>query len=343
MIREQVVVAEQPFCSFGWSSWSSIIAGVVTAVALSIVMAVFGMALDFAVVDPMSDAPLAGMGTAFGFWSILSVIVSFAGGGFVAGMLAGRRGPTHGFLVWAVVLLIGTFFSGIAVSSAVKLMGSAIGAVGSGTTQVVASVSKASAEAVSDAFSKISRDMDATDSDMPGSSMERVLRDTGIEKLQPSYLKQQLREAGSNLRKTLYQLSLNPSSAEQILSDFLNKESARLQSLSAGIDKEAAIKGLMQTRDMPRSEAERLVDGALQSYDQGLNKARTVLSDIREQVQDAKVYLKDMTEQARKQADAAASALSGAALAAGVALIAAALISMFAAMYGTRRSVRSPL
>lgn len=339
MIQEQVIT-EQPLCFFGWSAWSSILAGVVTAIAVSMVMAMFGMALNFAVVDPMSNDPMAGMGWAFGIWSVISVIVSLAGGGFVAGMLAGRRGLMHGFLVWALVLFIGAFFSGIAVSSAVKMLGSAVGAVGSGAADMATTMGKASIQAVTGAFSELEQNMSKQDVDTFQANIDDVLRDTGIPTLQPGYLKQQMREAGSNLRKALYQLSLNPSESDQILSAFLDKEKARLQSLSQNVDKEAAVNALVQARDIPRPEAEMLVDNALRAYNQGLNQIKATLNNAQEQVQEAQAYLKDMAAQARKGADAITSAVSGAALAAGIALIVGALITMYAGAYGVRHAAR---
>lgn len=339
MIQEQVVT-EQPLCFFGWSAWSSVLAGVVTAIAVSIVMAMFGMALDFAVVDPTSNDPMAGMGWAFGIWSAISVIVSLAGGGFVAGMLAGRRGLMHGFLVWALVLFIAAFFSGIAVSSAVKMLGSAVGAVGSGAADVVSTMGKTSAQAISGAFSELQHNISDQDVDRLHENIDDILRDTGIKTLQPGYIKQQMREAGSDLRKALYQISLKPSDSDQILSNFLDKEKARLQSLSQNVDKEAAVNALMQARDISRPEAETLVDNAIRAYDQSLDKIKATLSDAQEQVQEAKAYVKEMTEQARQKADAITSAVSGAALIAGIALIVGALITMYAGAYGVRHAAR---
>ena len=96
----------------------------------------------------------------------------------------------------------------------------------------------------------------------------------------------------------------------------------------------------MRARNIPRPEAETLVDNAITAYDQALNKVKASLSEAREQVQEAKAYLKDMAEQARKEADALTTAVSKAALAAGIALIIGALITMFSAAYGVHHAAR---
>ncbi len=123
--------------SWAFISWQSIIAGAVTALAVSIVMGILGVALGFTVVKPSKDEPTSGLGVAFGVWGVISVIVSLAAGGYVAGVFAGTAGAVHGFMVWATVLLAGLFVGGAAISGAVRTIGSAVKTVGSGAASVV--------------------------------------------------------------------------------------------------------------------------------------------------------------------------------------------------------------
>lgn len=333
------MVTEQTVCVFGWSSWSGILAGVATAIALSIIMAILGVALGFTVVSPKSDDPMSGLGIAFGVWSFISVVVSMAGGGFVAGLFTGYRGMEHGFMVWALALIVATFFSSVAVGAAVRTIGSAVKSVGSSAAGVVSTVGKETVHMASNAFSELLDSVNINmDSDTLGDDIEQTLRDTGIETLQPQYLRQQMREARADLRGALHQLSLNPSNYEQIVSKFLEKEQARLASLTKDINKEDAVQALMRTRNIPQQEAETMVDNAITAYNKTLDKAKTTLSDMQEQVQEAQAYMKDMADQAREKADQWASDAAKAALAAAIALIVAAFISMGAGVYGVRYS-----
>ncbi len=229
--------------------------------------------------------------------------------------------------------------SSAAVGAAVRTIGSAVKSVGSGAAGVVSTVGKETVNMASNAVSglleKVNIDMD---SDTLASDVSDVLRDTGIETLQPAYLQQQMREARADLRGALHQLSMNPSNYETIISQFLEKEEARVTALTKDINKEDAIQAVMRTRNVSRPEAETMVNNAIAAYDKVLDKAKTTLADAGDQVREAQQYMKDMADQARETADKWASEAAKAALAAAIALIVAAFISMGAGVYGVRYS-----
>lgn len=168
--------------SWGLISWQSIIAGVITTLAISIVLAVLGVALGFTVVKPKSDHPLSGLGLSFGIWSVVSVIVSLAAGGFVAGHLSGINGTEHGFLVWATVLIAGTLFGGLAIGSAVRVMGSAVRGIGSGAASIASSAGESVSHLATSAYDHLKEsvavDFDASD---VSDEVRSVLKDTGVE------------------------------------------------------------------------------------------------------------------------------------------------------------------
>ncbi len=330
------MVSEQFLFAAGGASWGSIIAGGVSALALSVVMAILGVALGFTVVEPKSDEPASGLGIAFGVWSFVSVVVSMAGGGFIAGMLAGQLGLAHGFLVWALVILAAVFVSGIAVSTAVRSLGAAVKSMGSGAASLAGTMGKGAADAAAHAVTELRDNVSLhVDFDKLNDTVESTLRDTGVETLQPEYLHQQMREARSELRQALHQLALHPSDAETIMSGFIESQKSRLEGLTGGAHKETAVTALMNARNIPREEAQTLVDNALKAYDQALAKTRESLAEAREQIKDTKVHLREMADHAREKADRLATQAAKTALAAGVALIVAALISMGAAWCGT--------
>lgn len=333
------MVSEHIAFSISWASWGSVIAGGVTAIAVSIIMAILGVALGFKVIDPKADEPASGLGVAFGVWSFISIIVSMAAGGFVAGLFAGQRGLEHGFLVWAVVTIAATCFSGIALGAAVRSIGSILRNVGSGAADVLGSVGKGAANAASGAVAELKENVHLNlDTDKLNEDVAGVLRDTGVESLQPEYLQKQMREARSDVRMTLHQLALEPHNSEQIIGKLLDKEKARLDSLTKSVDKEAAITTLMNTRHIPRQEAETMVDNAVKAYGQAAAKAKETLAEARAQTEEVRSYFRDLAARAREKADSLATAASRAALASAVALMLAAAISMGAGMYGAARS-----
>ncbi|WP_244664922.1 hypothetical protein [Candidatus Symbiopectobacterium sp. 'North America'] len=79
-------------------SWGSIIAGVVTVMAVSILLSTLGSSLGFTMVEPKSDDPVNGVGMAVGLWTVFSIVISLFARSFIAGRLAGYDGMIHGFL-----------------------------------------------------------------------------------------------------------------------------------------------------------------------------------------------------------------------------------------------------
>lgn len=329
------MVSEQIAFIFNWASWSSIFAGAVTALAISVIMAVLGVALGFTVLSPKSDDPTAGLGVAFGIWSFLSVVVSMAGGGFIAGIFSANRGIEHGFLVWALVTLAATLFGGLAVGAAVKTIGNVMRGVGRTAAEAAAGIGKGTLDAASAAISELKENVNLDVSmEKIGNDTASVLRDTGIETLQPDYLKSQLREARSDLRGAVHQMALKPSDAENIINRLIRTEKERLDSFTGSINRDDAVNALIKTRNLPRGEAETLVDNALEAYDQAAQKVRDCLFEAKAQIRDAGSYLKELSDQAREKADQMAANAAKTAMAAAAALFVAAVVSMGAGYFG---------
>ena len=321
-------------------SWGSIFAGAFSAMGVWIVMFLLGVALGFKMIKPREERPLSGLAATFSGWSFFSVLVSMAAGGFVAGLSAGHHGFEHGFVVWALVLWVSMIFWMIAMASAARMAGSALKSLGTGAAGAASSMGKGVMNAASHAFSDLRENVRLDfDTDKLNDHVMDILRDTGAETLQPEYLHQQMREARSDLRELIHQLSMNPSDMEKFLSQFVDKEKERLESLTKDIDRETAVHTLMTHRNIPQDEAEKMVDDAVSAYRHAVGKAKESLSEARTQVEDARRHVKEMSDRAREKADDVSSAAAKGALAAAVALILAALVSMGAGWCGARYDV----
>lgn len=322
-------------------SWQSIIAGSITALAVSIVLAVLGVALGFTVVKPTSDHPTSGLGTAFGVWGGVSVVLSLA-----AGMFSVSKGAEHGFMVWATVLVVGALFSGAAVGSAVKTVGSLVRGVGSGAVSVASSVGSAVGDGVSGMASHAVDHLQKNagldfDTHQLGDKVASVLEDTGVETLQPSYLKDQVHETKSDLMQSLRKLRLNTDAYDQIATDFLNKQKARFDNIAKDVDKDAAVAAVMKKRNVPREEAQAEVDNAIDTYQKAVGKAKVAVSHFQQQIQDTREHIVEAAEHARVKADRFASAAAKSALAAALALVLGAVVCCYAGYFGNRYSLGS--
>lgn len=325
-------------------SWRSIIAGVVAALAVSIVMATLGTALGFSVINPASDSPLAGLGTAIGLWSILSIVVSLAVGGFVAGYFSRARGGEHGFMVWSTVLVVAAAFSGLAVGSAARTVGAVAGGVGSGAAAVAGAVGEGAAGLASVAIDglrdNVNLDLDANE--LRG-NVAQVLQDTGIPTLQPSYLQGRMADARSDFRSALNQLNLDSGNFQQVMTGFIDKQRERLHGITAGVDRDAAVTALMESRGMSRDEAERAVDNALTAYHTVAARAEQAMNEAQIQIEDARDHLAVMAARAQERADELASFAARSALMAAVALVIGAVVCCLAGMYGSRMTGRDAI
>src|SRR5436190_6862240 len=104
-------------------SWGAIIAGLIVALVTQILLAMLGVAIGAATIDPIQEQrPLEGLGTGAAIWWIVSSLISLFLGGCVAGRLAGvpRKGDgaLHGIVMWGAAtlitfLLVGTAIGGL--------------------------------------------------------------------------------------------------------------------------------------------------------------------------------------------------------------------------------------
>ncbi|MCR2824644.1 hypothetical protein [Microbacterium sp. zg.Y909] len=100
-------------------SWGSIIAGVVTFLAVTILLSLVTAGIG-----------LGGSGIGATIWSVSALVIALAAAGFVAGALAVRSGLLHGFLTWATSLVV-------ALALTVWLSASLLGGVVSSATQAL--------------------------------------------------------------------------------------------------------------------------------------------------------------------------------------------------------------
>ncbi len=134
-------------------SWGAIAAGAATAASLSLLLVMLGMGLGLSAVSPWSTEGISA--TSFGVstivWLTLTQLIASAMGGYIAGRLRTRwmdvpsdevyfRDTAHGFLAWAVAVLISasvlTSTFGSILGGGVQAGASIAGGVASGAATV---------------------------------------------------------------------------------------------------------------------------------------------------------------------------------------------------------------
>ncbi|MGC1779632.1 MAG: hypothetical protein WBB34_16975 [Xanthobacteraceae bacterium] len=156
IVGENVAVMGSP--SAGWTgawsgiSWSAVIAGAITAIAVSFIIIALGSGIGMAVVSPYSySSPSATTMTVIGaLWLVFAQAVGFAVGGYVAGRLRRTPTPLHtdevkfrdgatGLVVWAIGVFVTTIVLVTAVSKVENAAANtAIGTLAVGTAGTTA-------------------------------------------------------------------------------------------------------------------------------------------------------------------------------------------------------------
>src|SRR3982751_6607771 len=97
---------DRPFARI---SWGAIFAGAIIALATQIVLALVGMAIGLATLNPATGDNPSGtaLGAGAAIWLLISSLVSLFIGGYVAARLAGRfNGWLHGLVTWGTLTLL---------------------------------------------------------------------------------------------------------------------------------------------------------------------------------------------------------------------------------------------
>jgi hypothetical protein len=137
IVGENIEIVQERLRAFSAVSWSAVIAGALTALAVSIIIIALGSGIGFAMASPFSYSPSAGTLTVLGaVWLVFAQAVGYATGGFVAGRLRANPSAVHsdevkfrdganGLVVWAIGVVLSTL-----------LVVSAAGVVGKTTADV---------------------------------------------------------------------------------------------------------------------------------------------------------------------------------------------------------------
>ncbi|MCS3408469.1 YrzE family protein [Serratia sp. AKBS12] len=324
-------------------SWGSIIGGVITVLAISLLLSTLGTSLGFAIVDPTSNDPVNGAGTTVVIWSAISIIVSLAAGAFVAGHLAGNDGLIHGFLVWATALLVAAVLGGIVLGGTIKATGNALGSIASATGSVVSGAGsvvgggiKGVANAGQQAFAELNLDTKLQPEQLED-NVVAALRKSKIETLQPEYMQQQLDGAKNDIGEAVKQLAVNPDNSDTVIQGLVDRLKKRGESLTQDVDRDSLTTALNQNTDMTPAEVNKTVDNIIVAKQKTAQLVNQRLNDMQSKIEQAKQRYAELKQKAREQAAAAADVLARSALWSFFALLAGAVVSALAGLWGVKR------
>lgn len=308
-------------------SWGSVFAGIVTFIALVVTFALINAALGFGQFEPTSPNPFEGVGTGQAIWTVIALILSFLGAGFVAGATARRFGFMHGFLTWAgsliAVVILSVWIASAALSAAGNVAGSAANLAGDAISGVGSGVSK-----LTDNIN-----IDSGNIDDFNANVEEILQDTDIEELQPEYLNGQVDEAMADITQAVQDLVVNPENSDQIFQDLSESLTNRVDNISENIDKDAVARSVEENTDLNQQEAEEATQNIIDGYQE-------VAQSTREGIQNAQTQIEETQEEIRVQAEEASDTASQSSIWAFVGVVLGAIISTLGGTLGVNTARR---
>lgn len=117
--------------------WGPVVAGIFSALTTLLTLSVLGLAIGLSTYDTGDPASAFGIGA--GIWSVISALIAFGVGGYVAGATArvrgGDRGILNGAMVWMVTIPLALYLLGIGVGGLFGIATNAATAAGTAAGQ----------------------------------------------------------------------------------------------------------------------------------------------------------------------------------------------------------------
>ncbi|MCL2892533.1 CAP-Gly protein [Brenneria tiliae] len=323
-------------------SWGSIIGGVITVLAVSLLLSTLGTSLGFSIVDPLSDDPVDGVGSTVLVWSAVSIIISLAVGAFIAGRLAAMDGLIHGFLVWATALIVAAILGSALLGGAVKATGSALGSVASLTGNVISGAGSAvggglqgMANIGGQAFDNLNLDTELQPEAMTD-EVAAALRKSNIASLQPDFVQTQLQGAKKEIGEAVKALAINPNNSDAVIQTLTDKLKKRGEALTQDVDRDSLTRALAENTSMSQEEVNKTVDNLIAAKQKTAQLVEQRLNDVEAGIEQAKQQYAELKQAAREEAAVAASAVAHAALWSFFALLIGAIVSALAGLWGVK-------
>lgn len=325
-------------------SWGSVLGGVVTVLAVSILLSVLGSSIGLYMFDPFADNPVSGIGTTVGIGTAIALIVSMVAGGFVAGKLAGVDGLIHGFLVWGTTLIVGAFFCVLLTVGAAKLTMNALGAASSvaggvisGTGSIVGGGVSALSDHAKELFGGIDFKVDLKDGELP-KDIRAVLVKSKVKELQPDYLQKQLEGVKADFGKSVKKAVASPEDADEIFKDFLAHLKKQANNLAKSIDRNDLTKALSNNTNMSKAEADKAIKQYMEIMDKATAEVDKQIRNLEQNLDKAIQEWQEVKQNALETADKAADAAARSALISFFAILIGAVLCSLAGAYGCRKT-----
>lgn len=315
-------------------SWGSIFAGVVTFIALFMTFSLIGSAIGFGMVEPTSNNPLDGVGTGLMIWTVVTLILSLFGAGFVSGVAARRVGLVHGFLTWATSMIVTIVMLSYVTIGAFSVVGSLLGNIASAVGSGVENVASGTADVASKAFDEITGNMGDINTDQLETDVRDVLKDTYVPELQPNYLQDQVSDATSDITDAGKKIATDPNKADEIIDDLSTKLKDRATKISDSVDEEAISNAVAKNTDLNQQEAQEATQNIVNGLQKASDEAQQQIETAQQNLEQAKQDIDQAVKDARKKADEISDATAKASIWGFIAMVLGLVLTSIGGMVG---------
>lgn len=315
-------------------SWGSIFAGVVTFIALFMTFSLIGSAIGFGMVEPTSNNLLDGVGTGLMIWTVVTLILSLFGAGFVSGVAARRVGLVHGFLTWATSMIVTIVMLSYVTIGAFSVVGSLLGNIASAVGSGVGNVASGTADVASKAFDEITGNMGDINTDQLETDVRDVLKDTDVPELQPNYLQDQVSDATSDITDAGKKIATDPNKADEIIDDLSTKLKDRATKISDSVDEEAISNAVAKNTDLNQQEAQEATQNIVNGLQKASDEAQQQIETAQQNLEQAKQDIDQAVKDARKKADEISDATAKASIWGFIAMVLGLVLTSIGGMVG---------
>lgn len=318
-------------------SWGSVLAGLVTFIATSIMFSLIGAAIGLGAPDLTASNPLDGVGMGLVIWTLLSLILSFGASGYVSGLTASRSGFVHGFLTWALNIIVMFVLMTSAVSSAFGAVGTLLGHTGDAIGTTLSTAGDAVGSMTEEAFQAISENVDIEMDNLNiDEEVVTALENSDIEQLQPDYLQSQLDATTDEITEAGKSIIVDGEDPNQVFDELTTNIQARVEGIATEIDEEELTQAVAENTELTESEVEDAVQNIQEGYAEATEQANQLLSEAETALNDMRSEAEQAIEEARVQAEEVANATSKYSLYLFIGLLVAMVLTSFAGFAGAK-------
>lgn len=318
-------------------SWGSLLAGLVTFIATSIMFSLIGAAIGFGAPDLTASNPLDGVGMGLVIWTLFALVLSFGASGYVAGLTASRSGFVHGFLTWALNIIAMFVLMTSVASSAFSAVGTLLGYTGDAVGTTLSTAGDAVGSMTEDAFQAISENVDIDMSNLDiDQEVVDALENSDIEQLQPDYLQSQLDATVDEITAAGKSIVVDGEDPNQVFDELTTNIQERVENITAEIDEEELTQAIAENTELTEQEAQDAVQNIQEGYAEATEQANQLLADAETALNDMRAEAEQAIEDARVQAEEVANATSKYSLYIFIGLLVAMVLTSFAGFAGAK-------